>query len=484
MKLALTVNDELSAARLFEISLTFMHPKTLAELKASAAQRTEQLTEMRRYAEISVHILYGLAALFFLFVLFILVQAVIQKGKDRHTRKLLLAEIGKREELVENGHFVTAHELAEKYLKYFPDDTGIRAFHHRLLDFTNNDPKTAQSAFVEARKLKARLTEHANEPHKLLLSGNEKDNLKALLPYHPELNTAYNKLLQIEERTQVRQNLDVQLTELQSALRGGYLSKAGHVLEQIEAQHPDTPDLEAWRKELDIKKQEAQSAFNQLSQVFQSGHIANGSNELNLFLDKYKDDAQALDLKQGLQQSQGLTKLRLRWTSRSAPLDLFLQNEVIIGRLDEGAAPHIAFDDRRISRNHAVIKINGDRAEITDNGSTGGTYLDGQKITSAVLSDRSILNLAKIKEFKVLETLDTQGKTTGLILSGKNENYGVVFSTLSFTFKNSAMDNSKDEYTVYSDRNLALLAWANGFAALNPDKTIVAGNERITLEAL
>ena len=257
-----------------------------------------------------------------------------------------------------------------------------------------------------------------------------------------------------------------------------------HILEQIQLQFPQAPEAEIWAKELELKEKEAQADFEQVGVFFLNGKIREGRAAVTDFLQTYPDDPQALELKQELDTVQKLNKIRLNGVSHSAMLELYFMDEVVIGRLDDGAHPDIAFDDRRISRHHATLRWAGGRVEISDNGSTGGTYVDGQKITSVELKDRSIVNLAKIKEFKVLETVDEQNKTAGILLIGKNGNYGIVHKKLSFGFKNSAIDNTKASYSVYYQDKQMLLVWKDGFAVLAPGKSIQAGEDRLTVEEL
>ncbi|MHA1543568.1 MAG: FHA domain-containing protein [Alphaproteobacteria bacterium] len=428
--------------------------------------------------------MYGFGGLFVLSLLFFLMQAAVQALKDRHTRKMLLAEIGKREELVENGHFVTAYELTQKYLKYFPDDTEIRAFQQRLLDFTNNDPKTAQKAFVEAKKLQARLTQFADDPRKLLLDQQEKSTIQALLPYHPELNNAYHKLLQLEEGARKRLTVEQQLEEAQSALRGGYLFKAQCLLEQIEQQQPDAPQLEVRKNECQLKLQEAEQAFENVRAFFVLGKLSEGWTALEGFLRQYKDHPQALEAQEDARQFGAQRALVLRWPQRNWQLRLFLQNELIFGRQDDGAQPDLAFDDRRISRQHATLRLVNGQVEITDNGSTGGTYINGQKITSAVLKNGDVLNLAKIKEFKVHQTQEPDGKTTGILFTSGQLNWALGFTHLIFTPQPGAGRADQAKWQVFFDGNVPVLIHGDRFAVLLAGKTIQWKNETIEVEAI
>jgi S-DNA-T family DNA segregation ATPase FtsK/SpoIIIE len=58
---------------------------------------------------------------------------------------------------------------------------------------------------------------------------------------------------------------------------------------------------------------------------------------------------------------------------------------VTIGR----AGADIVLDDAELSRQHALIAINGTTASLEDLGSTNGTYVDDERVQRADLADRS-----------------------------------------------------------------------------------------------
>jgi pSer/pThr/pTyr-binding forkhead associated (FHA) protein len=69
-----------------------------------------------------------------------------------------------------------------------------------------------------------------------------------------------------------------------------------------------------------------------------------------------------------------------------------LAEDAIIGRVDAG----VTLDDDEVSRYHAVIRVRGDEADITDLGSTNGTFVDGRRLSGrATLSNGSLIRVGR-----------------------------------------------------------------------------------------
>lgn len=69
-----------------------------------------------------------------------------------------------------------------------------------------------------------------------------------------------------------------------------------------------------------------------------------------------------------------------------------LQADAIIGRVDAG----IMLDDDEVSRYHAIVRVGDGEADITDLGSTNGTFVDGRRLSGrATLRDGAIIRVGQ-----------------------------------------------------------------------------------------
>lgn len=69
-----------------------------------------------------------------------------------------------------------------------------------------------------------------------------------------------------------------------------------------------------------------------------------------------------------------------------------LREDAIIGRVDAG----ILLDDDEVSRYHAIVRVGDRGADITDLGSTNGTFVDGRRLTGrAALVEGSLIRVGQ-----------------------------------------------------------------------------------------
>jgi pSer/pThr/pTyr-binding forkhead associated (FHA) protein len=69
-----------------------------------------------------------------------------------------------------------------------------------------------------------------------------------------------------------------------------------------------------------------------------------------------------------------------------------LREDAIIGRVDAG----VMLDDDEVSRYHAIVRVGDGGADITDLGSTNGTFVDGRRLSGrAALGDGSVIRVGR-----------------------------------------------------------------------------------------
>jgi len=94
------------------------------------------------------------------------------------------------------------------------------------------------------------------------------------------------------------------------------------------------------------------------------------------------------------------------------PLNLPVVN---IGRRLEN---NLVIDDPRVSRNHALLRANNGRYMLCDLNSTGGTYVNGQRITQQALRPGDVISLAGFAiiygEESIASDSSTGGSTTAI----------------------------------------------------------------------
>ena len=91
------------------------------------------------------------------------------------------------------------------------------------------------------------------------------------------------------------------------------------------------------------------------------------------------------------------------------------RSRTVIGR---GSEADITLDDSGTSRKHVEILWDGERAQVTDLGSTNGTLLNGEPITRAVLPPDSVVEIGRTRIlFRVLaqrgEAADPRNRPRG-----------------------------------------------------------------------
>lgn len=280
IRLVVNVISEVTGTEVFAVSVNFTHPETLEKIIFNIDEQKTKLNRLKKAADVSLKIIYILVALLILYILVIGLASFYLRYQIGKTKKHLLAEIQKKESLVDDGHFVTALELADRYLKYFPHDIEINAFRERLLDFTNNDPKKAQQAFLEAIRLQKKLKIHAQDFEKLFLTEQEKNDLTPLLPYNPELESYYKKITNIEDQEIKKIEFRPKINDVRSLIDRGSLKEAERQVIELLRDYPDYDELQELSSIISEKQDYYSKKFGEVEKQIIKGELASAIEQL------------------------------------------------------------------------------------------------------------------------------------------------------------------------------------------------------------
>lgn len=470
------------SGRVFDVSVTFMEEGLINQLKNNVSAHNNNIKYLKVKSEISKNIFAGFALLFVAFTLLISGDYFYQRIYIQKYQDNLVKDIPKLKELADNGHFVTAIELADKILEQFPDDIETRAYRERVMDFTNNNPKQAQIAYVEAKKLELRLQMFQKNPQDALLHAKEKEGLIPLLPYHPGLQSSYNLLVAKEEERDQKEQNQKEINDVEKLISNGLLERAKEALNLLESNSSNNLDLTDLRF---LIQQEDKNALNQLETVIKSlrdGKIKDAKQFLNEFLSKYSDNPEGLDLQNQFSSSGENNKFRLQKKNNSGQIFIYFKDEIIIGRLDENIKLDIEIDDRRISRPHASIEFSSENVNLKDLDSTGGTFINGEKIVTQLLKNNDRITLAKVVDMDVHFPRNFGENGNGFCLVYNKDQYLLAKSNLSFDFTNSLIQLTKSIYSIRHEEGLTILITPTSTYVLRNDIEIVLGNETFTVE--
>lgn len=481
-RVIIQIIDNETHSVLSEIPVSFAHPRTVEKWKAVVQEENNRLNTLKRHAEVSRTFLNVLLLLMGVYLLTLLSIWTGKKINYARERSFILHEIQKREELVTNGHFVAALELADKYLQYFPDDFEIRAFRERLLDFTNNDPKQAQIAFVEAKKLRGKLETFQPGKQTALLDGEEKNAVAALLPYNPDLKALYEQALSLEEQAKKEQEFESRLGELHQLLEEKKIHQCQLKLQQFKRIYPDYSDLSDIEREIETAEQKARERFRQVQQYLTSAEVRSALSLLAEILADYKDFEDALHLQQEIEACKESQKFVLHPRNREKEILLFCKDEIILGREDEDVQPDVVIADRRVSRRHLRLDILEDHVVAEDLQSTGGTFVNGEKITSRKLTDGDILNMAKLFEYTVSIYRLEDGTVGGVALEGARQIIFVVPTLFRFQLKNGKIQTGNGSYAFCYREGVPLFIADQGYSFLKNDENLVIGKINYNIE--
>ena len=67
-----------------------------------------------------------------------------------------------------------------------------------------------------------------------------------------------------------------------------------------------------------------------------------------------------------------------------------------VTHLGRGFSANLRLEDQSVSRRHAVIVNGGEGARILDDRSANGTFVNGRRVTEALLRDRDVIRLGRV----------------------------------------------------------------------------------------
>lgn len=481
VKITLKVADLRNETILFTIMIEFIHPQTLQALqkvntdikKQNLIYKEDRINAKKRM-DTSIIIIILIILSVFVYLLKRYWTKLENFILNRQRMKQLCLDIERREDYFIDGHYVTLLELLNNYLEFFPHALDIKAFKERLLDFTNNDPKKSQVAFVEIAKLK-NMT-HVNSVGNVisLLPPAKQDELLKLSEYNPDLKQLYNKVLAIEDKRGKDDFLRKKITELEKLCTNGNLDIATEQATTLYNEHPDNYKIEEILDDITKQAESAKEDFYTAQELLKVGNIKEAFSRLKLAISKYTEYPKAVELFESLNVNKNKTRYILENTN-GTEFKLFCGSQAVLGREGNNVRPDIVIDNRQVSRNHLNIDFIGNKIEIKDNDSAGGSFINGTKITSSILNDKDELNIAKVLNYDVKVHKGNNSTPDGLLLYNNNQIFCVLNKTMCFGFNENRVNDNFENISLFFEESILIM--------LINDKVIIPKlGESITLD--
>jgi len=480
--LILTFNHEVTSSKLFDIRIIFTDPNSITSLKNEIALKQQNLSKLYKKNQIAwffVKIILLFIG-FFLFAYCLLF--CINYLKTKRIKADLINQIKQLEDLINEGHFVAAFDLMNMYLEYFPNDIDMRAKRDRLSDLTNNDPKKAQLAYVEAKKIQLKLTKPLKGEY---LSDNERENLKTLIPYHPELKDNFTKLLEFEETDKYLTHFNDNINKINLLINEKNFSQAKSYIEnlKINCQRYNCPesDLNVLYQLNQITNDalnKSKEKFDSIIELLPDFQIDLIKFHLTSLLSEHKDNEDAIKLFKTLNNNILGDKFSLNYNGKL--IHIIHKNEFILGREETGVKIDIAINDRHISRPHLKIFIKDREVIIEDLGSTSGTYINGDKIDKHSLKESDLLILAKVFELDYAICKDKNAEIGAVIINLSDCSYVLLRSELCFDIKETKLI-AGDKFKVLVSDGVYAIYDDNGFKILEKDSVMNFNNQIFTM---
>lgn len=463
--LTLDVIDEMSRSRLFSVAVNFADPETVASMREEISDRQEELNLLRTRSRQGLYAAAALLSIAFIMALGLLVTSYIARKKYEQELVEINNEIQKRQELVDNGHFVAALELADRFLQYYPHDVEIKAFKERLLDYTNDDPKKAQIAYVEYMKVQERLSKRVQGA---FLSEPEKEQITNLLPYHPKLAETYPKLISYEKEERMKIEFTEKLEKVKDLLDSGSITEADAVLKELENRYPETSESQSFRQQIINHLEKSAEEMEEIYKKLEIEDAAAIRNMIKVLLDRHNDLPQAKKLLKALEETALKNGFRLIAGENDYQILVHYKPTLILGREEEGVQIDIPLDDKHISRPHLRIMLEKDKITLEDLESSGGSYLNGERFSRRVLKEKDLLTLGKVVDIDYKIVKNRQGSIAGMLINFPDTGHilminsiGIGIDEARLTTGTNRLIRKKSTFFIKKDNELEVITQGN-----------------------
>ena len=473
LELVVKIYNEKLESLVFDIRLNFSDPTTIADLQSKIDQQAAELIELQIKSRNGIYTAGSLGGLLMIFLIVSFIVSYRAKRKEDKERDYHKNQILLRQELIDNGHFVAALELADRYLEYFPNDIEIKAFRERLLDVTNNDPKKAQVAYVEAKKLQLRLENRGQGNY---LSIEEKANLTGLLPYHPELENSYTKLIGYEEEDRIKAEFDIKYTELVEIIRLRKWTKAEQEVKLLKNAYPENEQITDVQEEIDQAIKHSEITLKDIKALLGEADIYEIQQKLDELITDHIDNEAALKIKNMLDNSKVKAGIYLE-SANGIILPVFCKSEVILGREEKGVQVDIAIDSRYISRPHLKMELKQGKLYLEDLNSSGGSYKAGEKIDRTEIANNQTITLAKVIDLNIcLQKVDNLVNSVIMECAGKS--WAILDKEMKFSIIGNKLDLHHSDNILKMQNELILYSNGNSTDILQDGTMVnINGNE-------
>jgi len=383
-------------SNILTISTRFTHPLYYEKIK-----KRERIIKYGTYISILLIIFMYLS-----YLLIYLYQRISLSIKRRKIKKTFPEIMERLENYFNKGHFVAADNLINQCLKVLPENTDLIAFKERLEDYCGGDPKRAQIAYVEMLKLKKRISV-SNEGEIPALEHQEREKVKELIPYCPELKTLYEEYSKLASEKIIKREIGLVL----SLLREGRLKQAREEADKLLHQYPSNKDIINLLERIEEQDKEAKNYLKEAKEEFNKMNVENALKLLEESLKLNQELEEADEMKYRIIKAKEIKKIMLKPEKIGKEIIILNQETVTFGRENTD----IVISHPQISRKHLKISMVDDKVIAEDLNSTNGTFHRGNRIDKlAEIVDGDILNLAGVYQLIIHIIYSNRGQVSQL----------------------------------------------------------------------